>query len=95
MLFRSAIEAQLTHDGDQLARKTLGAVALLDDGNEVVLDKVARGFADEQFVLAEAGVKVEKIEALEFEAHDEPAILSKSLKTDNFSRRGEGQGTGG
>jgi hypothetical protein len=55
-----AEEAQLAHDGDQFARKALGAEALLDDGDEVVFDKVARGFADEQFVLAEAGVEVEK-----------------------------------
>ena len=89
-----AVKAKFAHDGDQLARKTLGAEALLDDGDEVVLDKVARSFADEQFVLAEAGVEVDKIEALKFEAHDLPANLLKLLKTCDFNRWGEGQGTG-
>ena len=38
-----AEEAQLAHHRDQLARKALRAEALLNDGDEVVLDEVARG----------------------------------------------------
>ena len=46
------------------------AEAFLDDGDEVVFDEVAGGAADEEFVFSEAGVEMEKVEALEFESHD-------------------------
>ncbi len=66
-----AEEAEFSHDGDELARKALGAETFLDDGNEVVFDEVARGAANEEFVFAEAGIEMEEIDALEFESHDD------------------------
>ena len=65
-----AEEAELAHGGNEFAREALGAKALLDDGDEVVFDEVARGAADEEFVFAEAGIEMEKVEALKFESHD-------------------------
>ena len=54
--------------GNEFARKALVAEALLDDGDEVVFDEVAGGAADEEFVFTEAGVEMEKVEALKFES---------------------------
>ena len=65
-----AEEAELAHDGNQFAREALGAKAFLDDGDEVVFDEVARGATDEEFFFIEAGIEMEKVEALEFESHD-------------------------
>ena len=64
-----AIEAQAAHHRHKLARKATGAEALLDDRDEVVVDKFTRSAADQQFVLTEAGIKMEKVKALELKAH--------------------------
>ena len=44
-------EAEFAHGPHQLARKPPVAVTLLDDGDEVVLDKGARAGADDKFVI--------------------------------------------
>ena len=44
-------------------------------GNEIVFDEIARGTTHQQFVFAEGRIEMEKIETLEFEAHEAPAIL--------------------
>ena len=46
-LERRAEEAEIGHGLDQFARKAPGAVALFDDGDEVVFDKLAGGIADQ------------------------------------------------
>ena len=66
-----AEEAKLAHDGYELAWKALGAETFLDDGNQVVFDEVARSAANKELVLAEAGIEMEEIDALEFESHDD------------------------
>ena len=80
-----AEEAQLAHEGNELARKTALAEAVFDDGNDVVFDEVASGAADEEFVFAEAGVEMKEVEVLEFEGHYTPAIRLQ-LKTCKASR---------
>ena len=56
--------------GDELARKALCAEAFFNDRDQVVFDKIARGSADEEFVLTKTGVEMEKVNALKFETHD-------------------------
>ena len=65
-----AKEAQLAHERDELARETLRAEALLDDGDDVVIHKLTRGAPHQQFVFAERGIKMEKVEILKLETHD-------------------------
>ena len=48
---RCAKEAEFAHGTHQLARKAAVAVALLDNGDEVVFDKGARTGADDKFVI--------------------------------------------
>ncbi len=63
-------------------------------GMQVVFDEVAGRPADEQFVLGEAGVEMEKVEALEFEAHDRTCRSASNFKTGKGSRKDREQGTG-
>lgn len=64
-----AEEAELAHGFDELAREAAVAVALLDDGDEVVFDEVAGGFANHALVFSEEGVEVEEINAFERKRH--------------------------
>ncbi len=63
-----AEEAELAHRWAQARAGSALAEALLDDGDEIVFDEIARGAADQQFVFAEACIEMKKIEALEFES---------------------------
>ena len=49
--------------------KAAGAVALFDNGNEVVFDELAGGIADQAFVFGEQGVELDEINAAEFHGH--------------------------
>ena len=69
-----AVEAELAHGPDQFAREAAVAVALLDDGDEVVFDEGACVGANEKLVLREQGVELDEINALKLECHS-PAIL--------------------
>ena len=64
-----AVEAQLAHGLDQLLGEAAVAVALLDDGNEVVFDELARIVADQPLVVAEQRVELDEIHALELDCH--------------------------
>ena len=64
-----AIEAQVGHGFDQFLGEAAGAVALLDDGDEVVFDELAGGVADQALVVGEQGVEFEEIDAPELDGH--------------------------
>jgi hypothetical protein len=64
-----AEEAELAHGLDEFAREAAVAVALLDDGDEVVFDEIACGVAGEQLVFRKQAVEAEKVYALELECH--------------------------
>ena len=64
-----AIEAQVRHGLDQFLGEAAGAVALLDDGDEVVLDEFAGGVADQAFFVREQGVEFEEINSPELDGH--------------------------
>ena len=46
--------------------KASGAVAFFDDGNEIVFDELARGVADQAFVVGEQSVEGDEVHAAEF-----------------------------
>ena len=69
---RCPVEAEFAHWPNQLARKAAVAVALFNDGDEVVLDEGARVVADEEFILGKKSVKLKKINALKLECHRSP-----------------------
>jgi hypothetical protein len=57
-----------------------GAIAFLDDGNEVFFDELAGGVADEALVVAEQGVELQEINAAEFDGrHDESRFGVRNL----------------
>src|ERR1700733_3977406 len=71
-LQRRAEETQIGHGLDQFAREAAGAVALLDDGDEVVFDELAGGVADQAFFFSEERIKLDEIDTLELDGrHDE------------------------
>ncbi len=49
--------------------KAAGAIALFDDGNEIVFDEFARGVAHQAFVVGEQGVEFEEINSPELDGH--------------------------
>ena len=52
--------------------KAPGAVALLNDGNEVVFDELAGGVADQPFIVAEQGIVLDEIDTAKFDGrHDD------------------------
>ena len=64
---RCAEESQIGHRLHQFARKAAGAVALLDDRDEIVFDELARRVAHEALVIVEQGVEVDEIHTAEFD----------------------------
>ena len=64
-----AVEAEVGHRLDQFTGEAAGAVALLDDGDEVVFDELARGIADQALVVGEQGVEFEEINSPELDGH--------------------------
>ena len=55
---RCAEEAEIGHGLDQFARKAAGAIALLDDGDEIVFDELAGGVADQALVVVQQGIEM-------------------------------------
>ena len=71
-LERRAEEAEIGHGLDQFARKAAGAVALFDDGDEVVFDELARGVADQALFFGEQRIELDEIDTAKFDGrHDE------------------------
>ncbi len=64
-----AEEAELAHLGNEFFGKAALAVALLDDGDEVVFDELAGGVAREALVVAEEAVEADEVYALERKSH--------------------------
>ncbi len=64
-------EAELAHLRNELAGEVAFAIALFDDGDEVVLDELARGVAGEALVVGEESVEADEVDPFEFEGHDE------------------------
>src|SRR6266702_5031588 len=81
----SAEEPEFTHHRHQFAWETAFTKAVLDDGDQVIFDKIACGSPNQQFVFAETGIAVKKVNALKFEAHDLPAS-SKQIGNSKASR---------
>ena len=73
-----AVKTQLAHQRDQLSRKAPLAKALFDDGNYILVDKIAGRAADQEFLFGEARVEMKKIEALKFEGHGRARSLPGS-----------------
>ena len=92
-----AIKAQVGHGLDQFLGEAAGAVALLDDGDEVVLDELAGGVADQAFVVGEQGVEFEEINSPELDGHQllisvsSPRISNYAV---NIAGRGRHSGSG-
>ncbi len=93
-----AIEAQVCHGLDQFLGEAAGAVAFLDDGDEVVLDKLAGGVADQAFFVREQGVEFEEINSPELDGHQLLISVSSPLVFEvaaNFAgTRGRHSGSG-
>ena len=69
---RRAEESEIGHGLDQFARKAPGAVALLDDGNKVVLNELASGVANQAFFFGEQRIELDEIHTAKFDGrHDE------------------------
>jgi hypothetical protein len=64
---RSAKKAQVGHGLDQFAGETAGAVALFDDGNEIVFDKFARGVAHQALVIVQQRVEFDEVNTTKFD----------------------------
>jgi L-fucose isomerase-like protein len=47
--------------------KAAGAVAFLDDGDEIVFDELARGVAHQALVVIEQGVELDEVHTTEFD----------------------------
>jgi hypothetical protein len=72
-LQRRAEEAEVGHGLDQFAGEAAGAVALFDDGDEVVFDELAGGVADQAFFFREQRIKLDEIDTAKFDGrHNEP-----------------------
>ncbi len=64
-----AEEAHLAHRLHQLAGKAAFAVALFDDGDQVVVDEAASGVADKPLIFGEQGIEADEVDVLELESH--------------------------
>ena len=62
-------EAEVTHRANEFAREAAVAVALLDDGDEVVFDEGSGVGANEKLIFREEGVKQDEVYALILECH--------------------------
>jgi hypothetical protein len=51
-------KAEFTHHGDKFPREAFGAKALLDDGDEIILNEVTRGAPYKPFVFAEGFIQM-------------------------------------
>ena len=65
-----AEESQFSHRLHQFAGKAAGAVAVLNDGDEIVFNESTSGIADEALVVSEQRVEFEEIDSPEFDSHD-------------------------
>src|SRR5207248_8550587 len=68
-LKRGSVEAERAHGTDELAWEAAVAVALLDDGQELVVDEGARGGADRALLFGEQRIDAEEVDALKPEGH--------------------------
>jgi len=59
-------KAEFGHGFHQFAGEPSFAIALLDDGDEVLFNKAARGIAHQPLVVAEQGVEFHKVHSPEF-----------------------------
>ena len=64
-----AVESQVCHGLDQFTREAAGAVAFLDDGDQVVFNKFAGGIADQTLFIREQRVEFEEIDSPELDSH--------------------------
>ena len=89
---RRAEEAEIGHGLDQFARKAAGAVALFDDGNEIVFDELARGVAHQALFFGEQRIELDEIDTAKFDGRHDG--ISVGRQTYDGSR-GEGAGSTG
>ena len=64
-----AIKTKLAHGTDQFFGEAAFAIAFLNDGDEVILNKLAGGIADEALVFTQQRVETDKVDTFKFESH--------------------------
>src|SRR5436305_13586881 len=72
-----AIETQIGHWFNQLARKAAGTVTLLDDRDQIVFNGFASSIADQTLFIRKLGVEFEEINSPEPDSHELPASVSR------------------
>jgi hypothetical protein len=68
-LERGAVEAHLTEGLYEFLGKAPVAVALLDDGDEVLFDVLPGAVAHQALVVREQGIELDEVHSLEFKGH--------------------------
>ena len=64
---RRAEEAEIGHGFDQFAGEAAGAIALFDDGDEIVFDELAGGIAHQALFFGEQRIELDEIDTAEFD----------------------------
>ena len=64
-----AVKAKLAHGTDQFFGEAAFAIAFLNDGDEVILNKLAGGIADQALVFTQQRVEADKVDTFKFESH--------------------------
>ena len=75
-----AEKAQIGHGLDQFTRKATGAVAFLDDGDQVVFDELPRGVANEALFVGQQGIVLDEIDAAKFDGRHDDLLMNGGSK---------------
>jgi hypothetical protein len=70
-LQRRTKESQFRHRFDEFAGKSASSVAFFDDGNQIVLNELPRGVADEPFLVSEQRIILDEIDTAKFDGRHE------------------------
>ncbi len=90
---RRAEEAEIGHGLDQFARKAAGAVALFDDGDEIVFDELAGGVADQAFFFGEQRIELDEIDTAKFDGrHEESPVRRQTHDVAGVGEWGQREG---
>src|SRR5207244_3164295 len=81
-----AKKSQLGHRLDQFPRKTASPIALLNDRDQIVFNKLSRSVANQSLVITEQGIEFEEIHSPELDGHGILFSVS-SPRTDAGSRK--------
>src|SRR5207247_7810660 len=81
-----AKKSQLGHRLDQFPRKAASPIALLNDRDQIVFNKLSRSVANQSLVITEQGIEFEEIHSPELDGHGILFSVS-SPRTDAGSRK--------